>query len=69
MEQYTSDCFDAIAVFLSVHIVLRYRSIVAKRAVPALDRQVAVCVVGRMVVFCGLCVCMTLLGFVSLTDG
>ncbi|KAK7502660.1 hypothetical protein BaRGS_00006235 [Batillaria attramentaria] len=38
MEEYTNDCYDSIAVFLSVHIIFRYRAIMAKRSVPALDR-------------------------------
>lgn len=38
MEEYIADCYDSIAVFLSVHIVFRYRSIMAKRSIPALDR-------------------------------
>lgn len=38
MEEYTADCYDSIAVFLSVHIVFRYRAIMAKRSIPALDR-------------------------------
>uniref|UniRef100_A0A672FJ28 Vacuolar protein sorting-associated protein 52 homolog n=1 Tax=Salarias fasciatus TaxID=181472 RepID=A0A672FJ28_SALFA len=38
MSSYVSDCFDSIAVFLCIHIVLRFRAITAKRSVPALDR-------------------------------
>nr|KAG5710557.1 hypothetical protein BaRGS_013203 [Batillaria attramentaria] len=41
MEEYTNDCYDSIAVFLSVHIIFRYRAIMAKRSVPALDRRYA----------------------------
>ncbi|XP_053907986.1 vacuolar protein sorting-associated protein 52 homolog isoform X1 [Cuculus canorus] len=37
MESYVSDCYDAIAVFLCIHIVLRFRTITAKRNVPAID--------------------------------
>ena len=40
IEEYIVDCYDSIAVFLSVHIVFRYRSIMAKRSIPALDRWV-----------------------------
>ncbi|OWK06910.1 hypothetical protein Celaphus_00018532, partial [Cervus elaphus hippelaphus] len=38
LESYLVDCYDAIAVFLCIHIVLRFRNITAKRDVPALDR-------------------------------
>ncbi|EGW13314.1 Vacuolar protein sorting-associated protein 52-like [Cricetulus griseus] len=38
LESYLADCYDAIAVFLCIHIVLRFRSIASKRDVPALDR-------------------------------
>ncbi|XP_016074210.1 PREDICTED: vacuolar protein sorting-associated protein 52 homolog isoform X4 [Miniopterus natalensis] len=38
LESYLADCYDAIAVFLCIHIVLRFRNITAKRDVPALDR-------------------------------
>ncbi|KAL6082394.1 hypothetical protein STEG23_021549 [Scotinomys teguina] len=38
LESYLADCYDAIAVFLCIHIVLRFRNIAAKRDVPALDR-------------------------------
>ncbi|XP_013372339.1 PREDICTED: vacuolar protein sorting-associated protein 52 homolog isoform X2 [Chinchilla lanigera] len=38
LESYLADCYDAIAVFLCIHIVLRFRNIAAKREVPALDR-------------------------------
>ncbi|XP_037055637.1 vacuolar protein sorting-associated protein 52 homolog isoform X2 [Peromyscus leucopus] len=37
LESYLADCYDAIAVFLCIHIVLRFRNIAAKRDVPALD--------------------------------
>ena len=39
LESYLVDCYDAIAVFLCIHIVLRFRNITAKRDVPALDRS------------------------------
>lgn len=39
LESYLADCYDAIAVFLCIHIVLRFRNIAAKRDVPALDRS------------------------------
>ncbi|KAL0962345.1 hypothetical protein UPYG_G00338890 [Umbra pygmaea] len=38
MSTYVSDCYDSIAVFLCIHIVLRFRAITAKRAIPALDK-------------------------------
>ncbi|KFO23116.1 Vacuolar protein sorting-associated protein 52 like protein [Fukomys damarensis] len=38
LESYLADCYDAIAIFLCIHIVLRFRNIAAKREVPALDR-------------------------------
>nr|XP_054412741.1 vacuolar protein sorting-associated protein 52 homolog isoform X1 [Pongo abelii] len=38
LDSYLADCYDAIAVFLCIHIVLRFRNIAAKRDVPALDR-------------------------------
>ena len=41
LESYLADCSDAIAVFLCIHIVLRFRSIAAKRDVPALDRSLS----------------------------
>ncbi|TRZ06138.1 hypothetical protein HGM15179_020969, partial [Zosterops borbonicus] len=37
MESYVSDCYDAIAVFLCIHLVLRFRALMAKRSVPAVD--------------------------------
>lgn len=38
MEEHVSECYDSIAIFLSIHIVHRFRNIMHKRAVPALDR-------------------------------
>uniref|UniRef100_A0A3P8WXB3 Vacuolar protein sorting-associated protein 52 homolog n=1 Tax=Cynoglossus semilaevis TaxID=244447 RepID=A0A3P8WXB3_CYNSE len=38
MSTYISDCYDSIAVFLCVHIILRFRAITAKRNIPALDK-------------------------------
>ncbi|XP_033763726.1 vacuolar protein sorting-associated protein 52 homolog [Pecten maximus] len=38
MEDYINDCYDSIAIFLSIHIVYRFHSIMQKRSVPALDR-------------------------------
>lgn len=38
MDTYVSACYDGIAVFLCIHIVLRFRSIMAKRNVPAVER-------------------------------
>lgn len=41
MSTYVSDCYDSIAVFLCIHIILRFRAITAKRNIPALDKSVA----------------------------
>ncbi|XP_071801799.1 vacuolar protein sorting-associated protein 52 homolog [Asterias amurensis] len=38
MDMYTNECFDSIAVYLCLHIILRYRMLMHKRAVPALDK-------------------------------
>lgn len=38
MEEHTAECYDSIAIFLCIHIVYRYKSIMNKRAVPAIDR-------------------------------
>ncbi|XP_041811014.1 vacuolar protein sorting-associated protein 52 homolog isoform X1 [Chelmon rostratus] len=38
MSTYVSDCYDSIAVFLCIHIILRFRAITAKRNIPALDK-------------------------------
>uniref|UniRef100_A0A8V5GYS9 Vacuolar protein sorting-associated protein 52 homolog n=1 Tax=Melopsittacus undulatus TaxID=13146 RepID=A0A8V5GYS9_MELUD len=38
MDTYVGSCYDAIAVFLCIHIVLRFRNIMAKRNIPAMDR-------------------------------
>ncbi|NXK01461.1 VPS52 protein, partial [Corythaixoides concolor] len=38
MEAYTCDCYDGIAVFLCIHIVLRFKAIMAKRNVPAVEK-------------------------------
>ncbi|KAL7975974.1 hypothetical protein Chor_011742 [Crotalus horridus] len=37
MDAYVSDCYDSIAIFLCIHIVLRFKALVAKRNVPAID--------------------------------
>uniref|UniRef100_A0A8B9V2M4 Vacuolar protein sorting-associated protein 52 homolog n=1 Tax=Anas zonorhyncha TaxID=75864 RepID=A0A8B9V2M4_9AVES len=37
MEGYVCDCYDGIAVFLCIHIVLRFKAIMAKRNIPAVD--------------------------------
>jgi hypothetical protein len=37
LESFVQDCYDAIALFLCVHIILRYQLMCHKRAVPALD--------------------------------
>uniref|UniRef100_A0A452HW76 Vacuolar protein sorting-associated protein 52 homolog n=1 Tax=Gopherus agassizii TaxID=38772 RepID=A0A452HW76_9SAUR len=38
MDAYVCDCYDSIAIFLCIHIVLRFRAIMAKRNVPAIDK-------------------------------
>ncbi|XP_056597294.1 vacuolar protein sorting-associated protein 52 homolog [Triplophysa dalaica] len=38
LATYLSDGYDSIAVFLCIHIILRFRAITAKRNVPALDK-------------------------------
>ncbi|XP_077447521.1 vacuolar protein sorting-associated protein 52 homolog [Stigmatopora argus] len=38
MSAYVADCYDGIAVFLCIHIILRFRAIAAKRNIPALDK-------------------------------
>eukprot|EP00058_Branchiostoma_floridae_P023157 XP_002608647.1 hypothetical protein BRAFLDRAFT_97676 [Branchiostoma floridae] len=38
MDVYTSDCFDAIAIYLCIHIIYRYQVLMHKRIVPALDK-------------------------------
>ncbi|PSN53047.1 Vacuolar protein sorting-associated protein 52 [Blattella germanica] len=38
LETFVQDCYDAIALFLCVHLILRYQLMCHKRAVPALDR-------------------------------
>ncbi|XP_037119774.1 vacuolar protein sorting-associated protein 52 homolog isoform X3 [Syngnathus acus] len=38
MSTYVSDCYDGIAVFLCIHIILRFRAIATKRNIPALDK-------------------------------
>ncbi|KAM9384766.1 vacuolar protein sorting-associated protein 52 homolog isoform 1-T2 [Pholidichthys leucotaenia] len=38
MSTYVSDCYDSIAIFLCIHIILRFRAITAKRSIPALDK-------------------------------
>lgn len=40
MSTYVSDCYDSIAVFLCIHIILRFRAITNKRTIPALDKLV-----------------------------
>lgn len=38
VASYTADCYDAIALFLCVHIVLKYRILMQSREVPALNQ-------------------------------
>ncbi|XP_042601871.1 vacuolar protein sorting-associated protein 52 homolog [Cyprinus carpio] len=42
LSTYLSDCYDSIAVFLCIHIILRFRAITVKRNIPALDKLGAV---------------------------
>lgn len=44
MEEHINECYDSIAIFLSIHIVHRYRSIMESRGVPALERFVVLTV-------------------------
>ncbi|KAL7868496.1 hypothetical protein SRHO_G00098800 [Serrasalmus rhombeus] len=39
MLTYVSDCYDSIAIFLCIHIILRFKAITAKRNIPALDNS------------------------------
>uniref|UniRef100_A0A8C9SZ28 Vacuolar protein sorting-associated protein 52 homolog n=1 Tax=Scleropages formosus TaxID=113540 RepID=A0A8C9SZ28_SCLFO len=39
MSTYVSDCYDSIAIFLCIHIILRFKAITAKRNIPALDNR------------------------------
>ncbi|WAR31449.1 VPS52-like protein [Mya arenaria] len=38
MEEHINDCYDSIAMFLCIHIVHRYRTVMADRGVPSLER-------------------------------
>eukprot|EP00794_Sanderia_malayensis_P015923 gene15923-17524_t len=38
MESYVPTCYDAIAIFLCIHIIHRYKIIMLKREVPALEK-------------------------------
>ncbi|UYV71586.1 VPS52 [Cordylochernes scorpioides] len=38
VETYVQDCFDSIALFLSIHLILRYQHMMQKRGIPALER-------------------------------
>ncbi|MBN3277472.1 VPS52 protein, partial [Polyodon spathula] len=38
ISTYVSDCYDSIAVFLCIHIILRFKAITAKRNIPAIDK-------------------------------
>ncbi|TRY65737.1 hypothetical protein DNTS_005577 [Danionella cerebrum] len=38
LSTYLSDCYDSIAVFLCIHVILRFRAITVKRNIPALDK-------------------------------
>lgn len=38
MDVYTSECYDAIALFLCIHIIHRYKVVMHKRMAPVLDR-------------------------------
>lgn len=41
MSTYVSDCYDSIAIFLCIHIILRFRAITTKRDIPALNKSVS----------------------------
>nr|XP_033779875.1 vacuolar protein sorting-associated protein 52 homolog isoform X1 [Geotrypetes seraphini] len=38
MDTYVSDCYDSIAIFLCIHIILRFKTIMTKRTIPAVDK-------------------------------
>ncbi|XP_017880298.1 vacuolar protein sorting-associated protein 52 homolog [Ceratina calcarata] len=38
LQSFVEDCYDTIALFLCLHLVMRYRLTCHKRAVPALDK-------------------------------
>ncbi|XP_050459656.1 vacuolar protein sorting-associated protein 52 homolog [Cataglyphis hispanica] len=38
LQSFVDDCYDTIALFLCLHLVMRYQLICHKRAVPALDK-------------------------------
>ncbi|XP_020286805.1 vacuolar protein sorting-associated protein 52 homolog [Pseudomyrmex gracilis] len=38
LKSYVDDCYDTIALFLCLHLVMRYQLMCHKRAVPALDK-------------------------------
>lgn len=40
VETYIQDCYDTIAMFLCVQLILRYQIMCHKRCVPALDKWV-----------------------------
>ncbi|XP_055521694.1 vacuolar protein sorting-associated protein 52 homolog [Leucoraja erinacea] len=40
VDTYVADCYDSIAVFLSIHIILRFKTMMTKRNVPAVDNEV-----------------------------
>lgn len=38
LQSFVDDCYDTIALFLCLHLVMRYQLTCHKRAVPALDK-------------------------------
>ena len=40
MTSYITTCYDAIAIFLCIHIIHRYKIIMLKRDVPVLEKYV-----------------------------
>ncbi|CAJ0946065.1 unnamed protein product [Ranitomeya imitator] len=45
IDSYVSDCYDSIAIFLCIHIVLRFKGIAQRRDIPAIDNsQAELCV-------------------------
>lgn len=63
MSTYVSDCYDSIAIFLCIHIILRFRAITTKRDIPALNKSVHLSMDWkvRLDEVCN-CVCVQVLG-------
>ena len=39
LDGLVGECYDSIAIFLCIHVVHKYRVLMTKRSVPALDRS------------------------------